>query len=413
MSGTSRNVDYDTIIVGGGMAGATLACVLGKSGLRIGVIEAHPYQADTQPSYDARTVALGYGSWQMLKQMGIADQFQTDELTPISHIHVSERGGFGFTRIDHAREKVPALGYVVENRVLGNVLWERIAELPNVDTIVPAQVRRVTPLGNVAEVEYVADDGEKHIRGKLVVIADGGRSGARESAGFSVQRRDYDQTAIVANVTPEFRHNNIAWERFTGDGAVALLPISDNRYSLVWTMPGKKLNARMNLSEELFLKDLHETFGDRCGRFIKCGERGSYPLSIARSDRIARDRVALVGNACWSIHPVAGQGFNRGLRDIGALAELLWECARTGEDPGSVELLQHYRRQRWQDNQMTIQYSDKLVRLFTQSIPLLRFMRNLGLIGVDLVPGFKHGLATFSMGNHARLPRFSGLEVKA
>lgn len=399
------NTDFDIVIAGGGMAGATFACALANSGLSIAVIEAIPPETGKQPGYDDRTVALGHGSMKILHALSVAGPFESAQATPIKHIHISEKGGFGIARIEQQEENVEALGYVVENRALGDNLWARLSSVTNIEIITPATVTDVANYINRTVVEINTDTGTREISAKLLVIADGGRSKAREKAGFQIKRKSYDQTAIVANITTDRDHNYTAWERFTGDGAIALLPMSEQRYSLVWSVPDKRVDGLIKLSKKAFLRELQQAFGHRCGEFIQTGSRASYPLALVGANSPAYGRAALVGNASWSMHPVAGQGFNRGVRDIGALAELVNAAALRGQDPGNAELMKNYVRSRKFDDRMTTTYTDSLIRTFTASFPPMKFARNLGLVGVSMLPCIRHSLATLSMGEHTRLPR--------
>ncbi len=400
------NTSYDIIIVGGGMAGATFACSLAHSGLSIALIEAvappKGKKRNQQPGYDDRTVALGHGSWRILDALGVADGIAAGGITPIRHIHISEKGGFGIARMESEEERVAALGYVVENRVIGHSLWKQLDAAPNIDIITPASV--VDASNYLNQVVVNLEDG-RELNTNLLVIADGGRSAAREKTGFQIIRKPYDQTAIVANITAENGHDNTAWERFVGDGAVALLPMTDQRYSLVWSVPGSRVDYLMNLSDKAFLRELQEAFGDRCGQFTKAGKRAAYPLALEQAHTPANGRTALIGNASWSMHPVAGQGFNRGLRDVGALAELVNEAALCGEDPGSAHLLKTYIKRRAADDRIMTTYTDSLVKTFTTPFPPLKLARNLGLASVSMLPCLRHPLTALSMGEHARLPR--------
>ena len=390
--------DYDLIIIGGGMAGATFACALAPSGLSIALVEAVAPETGKQPGYDDRTVALGHGSWRALQALGI----DLPAATPIEHIHTSEKGSFGAVRIDAEAEGVAALGQVVENRVFGHSLWRQMEAADNIHLITPATV---TDVGNYLNHVVVDLEDGRNLSARLLVVADGGRSLARHRAGFSVRRKPYGQTAIVANITPDADHDNTAWERFTGDGAVALLPMSEQRFSLVLSIPEQRVEDVMKQDDRAFLRSLQELVGDRCGRFTHVGQRAAYPLVLERAHVPAQGRTALIGNASWAMHPVAGQGFNRGLRDVGTLAELVNEAALRGEDPGAPDLLSQYIRRRKTDDLITTRFTDTLIKTFLSPLAPVKLARKLGLAGVALCPPVRHSLAVLSMGEHARLPR--------
>jgi 2-octaprenyl-6-methoxyphenol hydroxylase len=402
---------YDILIVGGGMLGASLACALSEVPYRIAVVEARPYGGPGQPSYDERTTALAYGSRRILEGMGLWGAL-AGWATPIGAIHVSQRGRFGATRLYAREEGVEALGYVVANRELGRALYARLSELRNVTLVAPAEVRdlRVGP-GHVT-LGIVRGDGQRggddqELRGALVVAADGRDSVVRQRCGIAVEVRDYGQSAVVANVTPGRPHQGRAYERFTDTGPLALLPMEAGRCALVWTQPQERVAEYLDLSEGAFLAALQERFGYRLGRFERVGARAVYPLALVRATRVVGRRLALLGNAAHSLHPVAGQGFNLGLRDVAALAEILSGCARSGADPGARSVLDRYARGRGRDLARTIAFTDMLARVFTAPVPALGHLLGLGLVALDVCPPARHRFARTSMGVAGCLPRLA------
>lgn len=405
------NHDYDIVIAGGGLAGLTLACALAPTGARMAVIEASPPQAIKPPSFDDRAIALAHGSRLIFEGIGLWDDI-APAATPISKIHVSERGKFGFTHLDAAEEMVPALGYVTLARHLGQALLERFATT-GIDSFCPA---RLVDFDNGEEgVSLTLDSaGETHkITTRLLVAADGGQSRIREQLGIEVRRRDYGHTAIVSNLVPGKPHANIAYERFTTDGPLALLPMTENRFGVVLTVPTSQSEEILALDDSGFLKLLQERFGYRCGRFERTGSRSAYPLSLITAKEAVRERVALLGNAAHTLHPISGQGFNLGLRDIAVLTDVVADALKQKADPGDASTLHAYARQRQSDQRNMALVTDGLARLFSNPLSVVSTGRNLGMLTADLLPGIRHQIARHAMGlkdAHARLSR--GLSIE-
>ncbi|NOQ94501.1 MAG: 2-octaprenyl-6-methoxyphenyl hydroxylase, partial [Methylophaga sp.] len=310
--------DFDLIVVGGGMVGASLACALKNTSLKIAVIEAFEPDSAQQPSYDDRGIALAYGSQRIFESMGLWDQLALHSTT-ISDIHVSDRGHFGVTRLSAEKENVPALGQVITARSMGLVLNQALSQQNNLDIICPASVVSLKQYDDY--VELTLDDA-RQLSAKLIVAADGAQSTIRQLLGLGALEHDYEQTAITANISPERAHHGRAFERFTDSGPIALLPMSDKRCSLVWTVKTGDEIALLQLSENEFLEQLQNRFGYRLGKLKQVGQRNSYPLTLMQADQPIQQRVVLIGNAAHSLHPIAGQGFNLGLRDVAALADV-------------------------------------------------------------------------------------------
>lgn len=397
---------YDILIVGGGMVGASLASALAEQPFRIGVIEAVPPAAPDQPSYDDRAVALSLGSSRILDGIGVWRHIR-DRAVPIRHIHVSDRGHFGFTRVSAEEEGVQALGYVIEARILGPVLGERIEASERIDLISPAQLEDIELAADVVSAQVRTGSERRTLSAGLLVAADGGRSLARQAAGIRAREWAYGQTAIIANVTPGRPHGHVAYERFTDTGPLALLPMADDRCALVWTVVDDQVEAALALDDASFLHRLQERFGDRLGRFQRVGKRSAYPLSLVRARKQTKERVVVIGNAAHSLHPIAGQGFNLGLRDVAVLAQVLVDAHRADRDMGRAAVLDEYARWRLGDQRRITTFTDGLVRVFSNSFKPLAFARNLGLVALDLLPPAKHGLARLTMGLAGRQPRLT------
>lgn len=402
--------DCDVLIIGGGMVGATMALALRGQGMRIVIVEAHPFGSDTQPSYDDRSIALAYGSLRILGGIGLLSRLRQLSLTPIKHIHISDQKHLGKTRLHASEEDVEELGAVVENRVMGQALLAELQQSADINILTPAQLLDLEQGRNVALARIQVDGEEQTLRARLVIAADGGQSSVRQGQGIKILQRDYGQTAIIANVSSEKHHQFIAYERFTNTGPLALLPMSNDadglaRCSLVWTARNQDVESLMNLSDDEFLARLYERFGERLGKFTRVGRRNAYPLALMQVRERVRERLVVIGNAAHLLHPVAGQGFNLGLRDVAALAQTVVDAWRRGEDIGGLSLLKQYSRWRDRDYLSTSVFTDGLVRLFSNDFLPLAAVRNVGLGLLDVLPPLKRVLSRQAMGLAGRQPR--------
>ena len=390
------------------MVGASLACALESSPLSVHMVEAHPPSSDTQPSYDDRTVALSWGSRCILEGMGIWEAIAA-RVEAIETIHISDKGHFGATRLRHHEEQVEALGYVAENRVLGEVLYRRLRQNKRLEVHCPAALTRIEQRADHA-VATIAQDGQQiTIAARLLVAADGVVSQVRDLLHIGSSVQDYGQSAVIANVTPALPHNNVAYERFTDQGPIAFLPMRGHRCSVVWTVPAGEADELAGLDDEVFLHQLQQRFGFRLGRLQQVGRRQVYPLKLIETTQVVRDRVVVVGNAAHAIHPVAGQGFNLALRDIAMLAELV----ASASDPGDSRILQSYVEQREDDARRVYRFTDGLVKIFSNSNVPLGHLCAAGLVVVGLVAPLRHELARQSMGLGGRASVLSRRPVNA
>ena len=359
------------------------------------------------PSFDERTTALANGTVRVFRSLDVWRHMQR-EATAIRRIHVSEQGRFGVARIDAAEQGLDALGYVLPNRVIGAALWEGLRRVSGVETFAPARVT-ATGLANDRRTLGIERGGETfEIEARLVVAADGARSIIREQAGVAAEHWEYGQTAIIATLTTQRFHDHVAYERFTPDGPIAVLPLADGRCGIVWIRRPEEAARLLALPDEEFLVELQAAFGYRLGRLLRIGTRYSYPLALSRSERHVAPRLAIVGNAAQSLHPIAGQGFNLGLRDAASLAEVIADALAAGRtDVGDEATLRAYASWRDEDRQRIVAFTDGLVRLFGSPLGPLRGLRSMGLLAFDAFPPAKAAMARLSVGAAGRVPRLA------
>lgn len=384
----------DIAIIGGGLVGASLAVALQaeakQRGWSICLIEPFTPGNGYQPSYDARSTALSFGSQQIYQRLGLWQQI-SQRAEPIKQIHVSDRGRFAAARLSAKEEGVPALGYVVENAWLGECLWQALDQQV-VGWRSPAQVTRMQALAD--GYRLTLDDGSE-LECSLAILSEGGRSGLREQLGIAVSNTPYGQSALIANVSPTDAHNGLAFERFTEEGPMAMLPLADNRCALVWTRATQEAERLFALSDVAFLSELQQAFGYRLGSLRQVGTRYLYPLALTAAKEQVRQHLVVLGNAAHSLHPIAGQGYNLSLRDTLVLAETL---LASSAPLGDLVTLQRYLSSQQVDQQLTVGFSDQVTRLFSTGQPLLAAGRNLGLLGLDLLPPAKRWFARQAMG---------------
>jgi 2-octaprenyl-6-methoxyphenol hydroxylase len=425
----------DVAIIGGGMVGASLAVALAGTGISTMLVEGTAPGSKTQPSFDDRTTALGNASRRIFHGLGVWDRL-APEAAAIRTIHVSDAGHFGFARLNAAEQGIDAFGYVVPNRLIGAALWERLQGAKDVLLRVPARPERVeigdqgvtfmlagnTLAGNSSVGNTPSGEGSagESVTARLVVAADGAHSVVQAAAGIEADVEDYDQIAIVANVAADRPHDGTAYERFTQSGPLAVLPLHDGSYGVIWTCAPARAAEVLSLDNNGYLRELQERFGWRAGRFVRAGVRASYPLKLTRAATTVATRTVLIGNAAQALHPVAGQGFNLGLRDAAMLAEVIvgarsaaaagagWNAtAGDGADVGSPELLRQFAAWREGDRNGVVRFTDGLVKMFADTRPGAGVLRNLGLLLFDLSPPAKSALARVSAGFAGPTPRLA------
>ena len=397
----SELIEAEILIVGGGMVGLSLGCALAGAGVEVALVDRADPAAKLDAGFDGRASSIAYGSQQALAGIGVWDGLAASA-EPILEIRVSDGDSLLFLHYDHRELGDQPLGYMVENRHIRKALYTAARDHQRLRLLAPSGLGRVErgPLW----VEAALDDG-RLVRARLAIAADGRDSALRREAGIPVTAWRYGQTAIVCTVAHERPHRGIAHERFLPAGPFAILPLSNNRASLVWTERSELVPGIMALDEAGFAAELGRRFGDFLGALEVTGPRWSYPLALCHATRYTDTRLALVGDAAHAIHPIAGQGLNLGLRDVAALSEVLVDARRLGLDIGGADVLARYARWRRFDSTLLLAVTDGLNRLFSNDIGPLRLARDLGLAAVNRLPPLKRLFMRHAMGLVGDLPR--------
>lgn len=396
---------HDVVIVGGGLVGASLACALAPTGLDAALIEAVPLRCDAQPSYDEKMLSLAPASMRILDGVGVWPAIAAHGVTPIGHIHISDRGHWGKTRLSAGALGVPALGYVVPARVIGLSLMQRLADTGAATLYCPAKVTAIQTDADGVCVTVDREGETSRIRARLAVLADGGASRTREMLGIRARTRDYGQSAILCTVTPDAPLAHTAFERFTDTGPLAMLPTTGKRCAVVWTARNDQVERITAYSDDVFRDWLQARFGDWLGRLEAPSRRRAHPLKLVEVPDPVHQRALVIGNAAHTIHPVAGQGFNLGLRDVAVLADVLATQVQYDRDVGGQGVLRTYRDWRRRDIRNTTRFTDGLIRVFANDLPPLVAGRNVALTALNHCPPAKRFLVKRTMGLNGRLPR--------
>lgn len=376
----------DIVIVGGGPVGMVLSLLLAKQNIGSTVLEVRKQGAANQ---DTRALALSFGSRRILEKLGVW-QSLAPHATAINTIHVSQKGSIGRSLLQAQDYEQEALGYVLSYGALCTVLNAQIADFPVIHLIDEAQAESITHNAACAAVRYQRHGALYDIQSPLVVLADGGRS-LEEVAGLTRDTKEYGHDALITKVSAELPHNNIAYERFTANGPMALLPNGERDFSLVWTGEKSRIAPLLELSDIEFLAQFHAEFGDRVGRFLSVGKRMTFPLKLSQLKETDTPHLVVVGNAAQTMHPVAGQGFNVGLRDAEFLAR---HIANAPEHAGSSEMLAAYRNSRKTDTKHGLLFTDFLVNIFSNDILGISALRSAGIGMFDLIKPAKRYLVS-------------------
>tara|TARA_B110000858_G_scaffold89711_1_gene103732 strand:- start:48113 stop:49351 length:1239 start_codon:yes stop_codon:yes gene_type:complete len=398
---------YDLVVVGGGMVGASFCCALeaalGKNPLSILVIEAVPPNVNSakQSSFDARSTALSFGSRKFFEDIDLWQRL-VDAVSAIHEIQVSDRGRLGSVEINRDEQKVDALGYVVENKLLGQVLNAKLNESKKINLLSPALVSSVKVTEKGMQLSLNHDDMTSSVEASLVVLADGGKSPVCEQLGITQSIERYDQHALIANIVLEKPHQHIAFERFTDTGPLAVLPLQSidgkNRGSLVWTLSVEQAAQYREMGEEELLPLLQERFGYKLGKILEIGETLVYPLSLSIAKEQVRPGIALLGNVAHTLHPVAGQGLNLALRDARALVDVLVSARERGLALGEMNVLLEYVARQEADQEITTHFTHNITKLFSSNNEAKVWLRKFGLIAIELLPTLRRGIGERLMG---------------
>lgn len=388
------------VVIGGGFAGASFALAAAGPECPVLVVEAFVQEVGDD-GFDARSTALSWGTRGIFESLGVWDELGAAPC-PIHRIEVTDQGHLGGVGFDRSEQGQQALGYVVENHALGKALQERLAASGHIDVLAPANVVSARPVPEGMELHIRQDGNEQALTAALTVLADGGRSPIAAQLGIGRQLKSYGQHALVANIALEKAHRNIAYERFTEHGPLAVLPLPTvegiHRASLVWTLPEALAREYLELAEDELLPLLQQNFGPGMGRVTGIGRRACFPLQLSRAGEQARPGLALLGNAAHTLHPVAGQGFNLALRDCVALAGVVRDAAGRGQWPGDMAVLQGYIDAQEFDQEKTILFTDLLVGLFSGRSAARSAFRRLGLLALDLLPPLRRRFVNSAMG---------------
>ncbi|TAL60155.1 MAG: 2-octaprenyl-6-methoxyphenyl hydroxylase [Legionella sp.] len=379
---SSRSVDV--LIIGGGLTGATLLLALQGLGFSTLLVETKPFSDKINPDFDARSLALSPASQRVLNTLELWPLLK-NQATAIEMIHVSDQHRFGISRLQGDAHN--PLGYVLEMQHINMALQQKIDPQ---QVLAPATLKALELEQGLATISTT--DGELQVKAHLIVAADGTDSLIRQWCKQPVVVKHYEQQAIVANIGLSKPHEQRAYERFTAQGPLALLPMKEQRMSLVWALNPQEAERILRLEDAAFLKELQQAFGYRLGRFLKAGKRYSFPLKQVVMPEQVHWPVVFVGNSAHTLHPVAGQGFNLGLRDVATLAQCITSMGL------SKDMLQHYLKLRHHDQQTITHLTDGLIRVFTSRLPGIAFARNLGLLAFDHLPILKNLLARYARG---------------
>jgi len=385
-------MNFDLVINGGGLVGATLACTLGHHKLKVALLDKTPLPSNRENA-KARALALSETSVRCLTSLEIWPLIQ-EQACPILEVHVSKQGAFGVSKINAQDLQLAALGYVVDADFLNTVLNTHLKNFPNITVFRPDQIEALECLESGWSITLHS---KKTLKAKLMVAADGADSELRTQQGIGVQVVDHNQTALVVNCELAHSHYNIAYERFTSNGSIAMLPFGENRVKCVWALPSQEAKSQESLSDEALLDNIQKVFGYRLGHLQALKDRSNYPLRSICANTLYGDRLVLIGNAANTLHPVAAQGFNLGLRDAATLAEKILLAKEANQDIGSIDILRDYANARRTDHEN--------VRRMTQCLADPKPLQCLGIYAAEWLPPFKRLVAERGLGRQADLPQ--------
>ena len=401
---------YDVLIVGGGMVGATLACALGEKNFNVVIVDSQqPVMSWPGEGYDLRVSAITRATQKILETLDVWPAIEAERISPYRDMHVWDAGGEGVIHFDSAELGEASLGHIVENRVTLKALQQKIATLDSV-TFIPGVMATKLDISE-SHASLTLNNG-KELTAKLIVAADGSSSWVRQQRGISVRGWDYDQAALVTYVKTAQPHQETAWQRFLSTGPLAFLPLTGGYSSIVWSTSPKQAEQLKNMPEEHFAIELQAAFEDRLGSIDEVGPRAVFPLRFFETSAYVENRLALIGDAAHTIHPLAGQGVNLGMSDAASLAEVLIEARQKRKDIGSLKALRHYERWRRADNRSMLVTMDAFKRLFSNDSSILGWLRNTGMSLLDKTPLVKNTIVKQAMGLSGSQPKLAkGIEL--
>ncbi|MEH6524739.1 MAG: FAD-dependent monooxygenase [Sneathiella sp.] len=399
-TGKQKEISADVLVVGGGLNGLPLAISLAAAGLDVVVLERLVPETLLSPDFDGRVSAIAHASRNLFRSAGIWDHIE--EKQPMLDIRITDGPSKCFLHYDHQQLGDEPFGHMVENRYLRVAMSRRAAELENLRILAPAEYLSIDRHSSGATASLASGE---TISARLVVAADGRMSPLRELAGIKTVGWSYNQSGIVCTVAHELPHQGVAQERFLNPGPFAILPMTGNRSSLVWTEETVRAKQIMALPDDEFQAEMAARFGDYLGALEVVGPRWSYPLALHQSEQYTAERLALIGDAAHGMHPIAGQGLNLGLRDVAALAQVVIDASRLGLDIGGSTVLEDYQRWRRFDSIALLAITDGLNKLFGSDIPVVRLSRDIGLAAVNKMPKLKGFFMEHARGTVGKLPR--------
>ncbi|HSW69700.1 MAG TPA: UbiH/UbiF/VisC/COQ6 family ubiquinone biosynthesis hydroxylase [Gammaproteobacteria bacterium] len=391
-------VRYDIIIIGSGIVGGAAALALAKnSSLKIALLESQAISHNWQSTqYDFRVSAISPASKRIFEHISVWDSIQEKRVMPYTHMHVWDEGGSGKIDFDCSEVQEPALGYIIEDSVMRTSLFQKISDTPSIDFIYPLKL--ISLQKNSDSVQLTTEDG-KIFSAKLLIAADGANSWARAQTNIEIKNRDYEQTAIVATVKTALPHQHTAWQRFLSTGPLAFLPLVNvNQCSIVWSAAHDDANDLLNLTDENFCERLSTAFEKKLGTIIETSKRYHFPLRMRHAKQYVQERVALIGDAAHTIHPLAGQGVNLGLLDAITLVETIQTAISKRRDFSSFAALRSYERQRKSETLLMLAGVDTLKQLFGNQNIFVKNLRNAGLDLTNRLGVIKNLLTNYALG---------------
>lgn len=396
--------DYDIVIAGGGPVGMALALALQHTDIRIALVDSTPPDVRFAEGFDSRCIALSSSSQKFFSALGVWPALEKSAMT-IQSIFVSDKGHFGKTELHAAEAGLSALGYTVPMQAIQSELQQACKVMRNLDSYCPGKVEMLNIGDEFSTVSVEYENKILELRSKLVVAADGSQSTLRQQRSIQASNRKYDQFAVVTNIQFSKPSTAVAYERFTQNGPIAVLPITDNRSALVLTVPANQVDRIKSFSDAEFISYCQEAFGWWCGEITRVGVRQAFPLQLVQANEKIQNRFVLLGNSAQTLHPAAGQGFNLALRDVAELAEVVVNAVSTSEDIGQLTVLRRYDEGRKGDRKRVIEFTDHLVRMFTSTRLSSILLRNLGLVTLDWSPMLRYRFISHLLSGSRPVPK--------